>query len=227
MTDEKPEKSQFTELLSFDGLLANNSGVIVAVLLCGLILIGLGVFMYRQNKLYGDRVEILNVGDNSDKVGEDVVVEIAGAVQKPGVYKLAQGDRIEDLLIAAGGLSLDADREWFERSVNRASKLTDGQKVYIFRAGELDDKNWQSSSKSAEKTYYIEMYQSKNGAGVSKLVNINTSSLSELDSLPGIGQVYGQRIIEHRPYSSIEELVTKGVLKESLFQKIKNSITAY
>ena len=63
------------------------------------------------------------------------------------------------------------------------------------------------------------------GASGAGLVNINTSSLGELDKLPGIGQVYGQKIIEQRPYSNIEEILTKEVLPKNVFEKIKDKIS--
>ena len=51
--------------------------------------------------------------------------------EKPGVYRLSQDDRIDDALIVAGGVSASADREWMEKFLNRAAKLSDGQKIYI------------------------------------------------------------------------------------------------
>ena len=71
----------------------------------------------------------------------------------------------------------------------------------------------------------IKVDQSILGAAYEGRVNINTSSLSELDKLPGIGPVFGQRIIEGRSYSTTYDLVKKGVLKESTYQKIKDLIS--
>ena len=59
------------------------------------------------------------------------------------------------------------------------------------------------------------------------LININTASLQELDTLPGIGPVYGQSIVEHRPYSNIEELMSKGALKKNVYEKVKDLVTIY
>ncbi|MHA2055880.1 MAG: ComEA family DNA-binding protein [Candidatus Hodarchaeales archaeon] len=56
---------------------------------------------------------------------------------------------------------------------------------------------------------------------------MNTATLKELDSLPGIGPVYGQSIIEHRPYSTVEELLSKDALKKSTYEKVKDLVTVY
>jgi competence protein ComEA len=188
--------------------------------LTGLIFIGLGTFLLKEKLNFtSTKVEILET--NNIKDTSEIVVEIAGEVEKPGVYKLEKDARVEDLLIAAGGISSAADREWIERSLNRAAKLLDGQKIFIPVVGQ------QSSAQSAKNS---EGYQSispnfpTQGSG---LVNINTATLSELDKLPGIGPVYGQNIIDHRPYSNIEELVSKGALKKYVFDKIKDKITIY
>ena len=59
------------------------------------------------------------------------------------------------------------------------------------------------------------------------LININTSDLKSLDSLSGIGPVYAQNIIEHRPYSNTSELVSKGVIPNNTYLKIKDKISVY
>jgi competence protein ComEA len=190
--------------------------------LIGLILVGFGVILFKDTQFLGsDKVEVLESASGVQSDQKDFVVEVAGAVEKPGVYKLDAESRIEDVLVVSGGLSSKADREWVEKYVNRASKLTDGQKLYIPAVGE------QSDVLSAKES---EGYQSASGArgsGFGNLVNINTATLKELDSLPGIGPVYGQSIIEHRPYSTVEELLSKDALKKSTYEKVKDLVTVY
>jgi competence protein ComEA len=187
------------------------------LLLSGLILIGFGAFFW-QNKphLSSNKVEVLE-GLTETQETSFLVVEITGAVEKPGVYKLPQNSRVEDLVIAAGGFSADADRSWIDKNINRAAKLLDGQKVFIQQSGVL----------SAGNSGQYQNASSSWGSSQQNLVNINTVSLSELDKLPGIGQVYGQNIIDHRPYSKIEDLLEKDVLKKNVYEKIKDKITAY
>jgi protein involved in polysaccharide export with SLBB domain len=99
------------------------------LLLLGMILVGLGVFYFKSGPLFNSsKIELINEPTVSQSINSEIVVEIAGAVEKDGVYKLSDGARVEDLLIASGGLSQDADREWIEKTLNRAAKLTDVKK---------------------------------------------------------------------------------------------------
>jgi competence protein ComEA len=187
----------------------------------GLILVGAGIFFFKSGiNSGGAKVEVLN---SSTEVGDpkNITAEISGEVINPGVYKFSDGSRIDDLLQSADGLSANADRTWTDKYLNRAAKLVDGQKVFIPKVGE------QSNSLSA-KTNGGDQSGSLSFSSDSKgLININSASMSQLDTLPGIGQVYGQSIIEHRPYSNVEELLSKGVLKKSLYDKVKNLVSIY
>ncbi|PIP57304.1 hypothetical protein COY30_00815 [Candidatus Woesebacteria bacterium CG_4_10_14_0_2_um_filter_44_9] len=184
---------------------------LLLVLLVGLIFAGLGVFYFKNGgSQNSDKVEVLNAVTKEQDAASDVVVEISGAVENPGVYKLPLDARVEDLLIVAGGLSSGADRDWVAKNINRAAKLSDGQKVYIFAKG-------------------LAPATLDRGGGVvqSSLINVNTADAKTLDTLPGIGPVYAQNIIEHRPYSSALELVSKGGIPQNVYEKIKEKITLY
>jgi len=186
--------------------------------LLGLILIGGGIIYLRTGfKFSGTRVEVLDETIATES-GKLITVEISGSVEKPGVYKLVDSSRIDDLLITAGGFSTGADREWTDKYLNRAARLTDGQKIFIP----------QHSSEATAKENGIDQSVSPTFSSDSKvLININNASLGQLDALPGIGQVYGQNIIEHRPYSTVEELLSKGALKKSVYEKVKELVSVY
>lgn len=204
-----------------EDLLKKNQPLLIPFLI-GFILIGLGVFLFKNGGFSkSDSVEVLDSTSEGEGTLSEVVVEISGAVEKPGVYKLAGGSRIDDLLILAGGLSADANRSWVEKTINRASKLVDGTKYYIPREGD------QSEVLSANTGGGIKLDQDNFGGQGSSLININSASLTQLDTLPGIGPVYGQNIIEQRPYSNIEELLSREVLRPSTYEKIKNLISVY
>lgn len=186
--------------------------------LIGAILIGLGLLLVKDSRTTSSKIEVLE--STTEGLGEDleIVVEVAGAVEKPGVYKLTKGVRIEDALISAGGISADADRLWMERSLNRAAKLIDGQKIYIPRKDE------QVNGVSIDNSGGYQTVSSSQGSG---LVNINATSQKELESLWGIGPVTAQNIIEQRPYSSVEELLTKKILKSNVYERNKDKLSVY
>jgi competence protein ComEA len=191
------------------------------ILLVGLTITACGIFFIKSGLLSSStKVEVLEATTSSQLSGE-ITAEVAGEVLKPGVYKLPGGSRVDDLLVAAGGFSAGADRSWTDKYLNRAAKLTDGQKVYI------PSVNQQSDESSAKSSGGDQTVSSTFSSDSNNLVNINNASSAELDSLPGIGPVYAQNIIEHRPYSNVDELLSKGALKSSVYQKIKDLVTVY
>lgn len=173
--------------------------------LIGLILLVLSIFSLVLNQEKELPIEIISSEESEET--SLIFIHLEGAVEKPGVYEIPQGSRLNDLLILAGGLSAQADREWIAQNLNLAQKLTDGAKIIIPAQGEVESSS--SSNNLLEK------------------ININQASLSELDSLWGIGEKRGQDIISGRPYQTVEELLTRKIITESIFQKIQNEITAY
>lgn len=191
----------------------------IIILLFGLLIISFGILLYKsEGYLSNTKVEVLEASGSGETANDQlIIVEIAGEVINPGVYRMSTDSRIDDLIKISGGFSKKFDEAWVDKYLNRASKLTDGQKIYIPHLGEL------SANKSG-----LDQNDSGQIFGVSaNLININSASMSELDKLPGIGPTYAQKIIDQRNYSSIEELVSKGVLSKSLFEKIKDKIATY
>lgn len=193
-----------------------------SLFLIGAILIVFGVLFYKKSgRTNTNKIEVLDSVSESQGGQEEIVVQIAGAVEKPGVYTFEKNSRVEDLMISAGGISADADREWVEKVINRAAKLVDGQKYYIPSLDEQSNvlsANVSGGYQNTSETFSLP------GEG---LMNINSASQKELESLIGIGPVYAQNIIEHRPYSTLEELMSKGAIKQFVFEKIKGDISVY
>lgn len=217
-----PEKQKEGEKKNtFEDLLLDNRYQI-ALLLVGVVLIAFGALIYKkQGSTNSNKIEVLE-NASEDEGGENkVVVEIGGAVEKPGIYSFDKNSRVEDLMIASGGLSDDADRIWVEKIINRAAKLVDGQKYYI---PTLDE---QSNVLSANKSGGNQSGSDNFSSAEEGLININDASQKELESIKGIGPGYGSNIIEHRPYSTLEELVSKGAIGQKLFEKIKDKISVY
>ncbi len=186
----------------------------VGFLLIGIILVGFGVLGFKIFNFKDDQVEVQVLGEenqeNSNK--EELVVEVSGEVQEPGVYKLPVGSRINDLLVTAGGLSADADRDWVAKNVNLAQKLADGAKIYIPNKDNpaIGGTNIKDQSQD-----------------VTNLINVNTASEAELDTLWGIGPATAQKIISGRPYQKTEELLTKKIIKTNVWEEMKDKISVY
>lgn len=151
-------------------------------------------------------VSVLSEASESARV---VVVDIGGAVVKPGLYELPDDSRIADVLITAGGLDPNANRNYVSKSINLAQKISDGQKIYIPFTGEN-----------------ISPIESDNSGTLNQNdpISINQGSTSQLDTLSGVGPVTAGKIISGRPYQKLEELVSRKIISRTLFTKIKDRL---
>ncbi|MFN4212549.1 MAG: helix-hairpin-helix domain-containing protein [Microgenomates group bacterium] len=176
-------------------------------------LISVGVYFVSQKETAEEPVffEKKTITPSFSKI----FVDIAGAVEKPNVYEVTVGARLKDVLVMAGGLSADADRKFFSRNFNLAKIVADQEKIYI------------PSTEEVKNGFFVENQQTLPNPSqtISKKININTASLEELDQLPGVGKVTAQKIIDGRPYQSLEELLTKKVINKGVYDKIINIIT--
>ncbi len=181
----------------------------LALGLLGLILLVYGLIMLIGSNRSGLDEVIFEAGQSGGTQAgiQKIAIDVEGAVIRPGVYSLALGARVKDALVEAGGLAKEADRKWIEKNVNLANKLTDGVKIYIPRVGEFD-------SSALDDTF-------TNG------ININSASIGQLDTLPGVGKVTAQKIINSRPYSSIDDLIVRKIVTEKVFLEIKDKIKVY
>ena len=180
----------------------------LALSFLGLVLIIGGIFASGINKS-----QVKEYPKESLVEGQKMIlVDVSGAVKSAGVYKLADGSRIEEAVKAAGGFSEDSDKNYISKYINLAQKLVDGTKIYIPAVGE---------SVSAAKVGQVA------GTNTSAKININTATQSELESLASVGPVTASKIISGRPYQKIEELTDKKIIGKAIFEKIKDSIVVY
>ena len=147
----------------------------------------------------------------------EVYVDVDGAVASPGVYRLKEGARVSQAIDAAGGLTAEAD----VAGLNRASKVTDGQKIYVPTVGEQQAAAVTGGADSGASP--------ASGAGASSgLVNINTASAAELQTLSGIGPSMAQSIIDERTqngvFASVDDLMRVSGIGEKKLAKIKDCI---
>ncbi len=148
--------------------------------------------------------------DGTPTAGGPIQVYITGAVSKPGVYQMSDGDRTVDLLYKAGGAAPDADLE----AVNLAVRLHDEDRIIVPHAGQ---------AAAAGPTSQVA------GAVSAAAVNINKASAQDLDALPGIGAVYSQRIVDSRttngPFATPDDLVNRQLIPRATYDKIRDLIT--
>ncbi len=151
-----------------------------------------------------------------------VRVYITGAVVSSDVYYLTEGSIIKDLILAAGGMTTDADPE----RINQATELKDQQHIHVPRLDEEIIQPVIQDAVTEENNAQNFDPPANNNMG---LVNINTATLEELDTLPGIGPSLGQRIIQYREqvrgFTSVESITEVGGIGDATFQKIKPFIT--
>jgi competence protein ComEA len=184
----------------------------IAAVLAGVAVLGLAFLMLRQRE--SPPPLELRVGE-ATAADAEIMVYVTGAVATPGVYPLHEGDRVVDAVEAAGGPSPEADLV----ALNLARRIRDEDQVVVPRVGEQAP----VSEVAGTETGPDEL------AGGGALVDINTASAAVLDSLPGIGEVYSQRIVDSRTadglFDSTEDLLTRELIPRSTYEKIKLLIT--
>lgn len=140
-----------------------------------------------------------------------IVVHITGAVPRPGVYALPKGARVQDVISAAGGFLADAQKT----DINLAALLEDGQKLDI---------PYMEGASPVMVTPGVEVI-----TNTTELININTASQAELESLPGIGPTTAQKIIEYRdangPFVAAEDIINVSGIGPGTYERIKDLIT--
>lgn len=149
-----------------------------------------------------------------------LLVHVVGRVARPGVVTLRPGDRVADAVAAAGGALEDADLG----RMNLARSVSDGEQVMVPAPGEQVPAAVQGPEPAAAGAGST----GDNTAPQGRPVNLNTADASTLDTLPGVGPVLSQRIIEHREqvgrFSSVEELLDVSGIGEKLLEKIRPQV---
>lgn len=145
-----------------------------------------------------------------------IMVDVGGEVNDPKVVELEEGSRVEDAIMAAGGVTEDADL----MDINRAAFIEDGDKILIPKkidesSGDVLISSSQSSSKGGYSSY-------------SGKININTAGSEELQQLDGVGPATAEKIIEYREttgrFKSIEDIKNVSGIGDKTFEKMKEDI---
>lgn len=134
-----------------------------------------------------------------------IVVDVVGAVAHPGVVRLPAGARVLDALLAAGGMTADADLF----ALNKAAPLRDGARIYVPRPGEA-------------------VPAGALGSAAETKVNLNSATANELDALPGVGPATAAAIVRSRttkPFALVDELQTRGLVSPKVFADLRDLVT--
>ncbi len=163
-----------------------------------------------------------NTSDNKSTIfetrikAEKIYVDVSGAVNNPGLYEASNTDRLKNMIDKAGGLTVNADKDFFALNFNLANRVVDEQKVYIPTVWEvsngytIDDiiQTGQPSSSESDNSNY-------------ETISVNEATLEELDTLPGVGKITAQKIIDNRPYGALQELIDRKILGKTVYENIK------
>ena len=140
---------------------------------------------------------------------EVVVVDVAGWVRRPGVYEFTEGARVIDAIDAAGGARPGA----LLQALNLAAPLADGTQILVPREG-------QESVAPPPVT---------GGAVAGGLINVNTAAATELEELPGVGEVIAQAIVDYRtengPFTTVDELIDVSGIGDATLENIRDLVT--
>lgn len=175
----------------------------IGLMLVGVVLI-LGGIVFSPSKLTKIPEKSIVTQDQNQ-----IKVDVSGAVVNPGVYELKDGSIVEEAVLAAGGFAEGANTKFISKYLNMAKRVSDGMKIYVPFVGEKD----------------TDIATSEVAGARVQIVNINTGTQAELESLPGIGPVTAGKIISSRPYGSVDELLSKKVVSKAVFDKIKEQIS--
>lgn len=193
---------------------------ILASLIIGFILLTMTAEK-NQEELSFTEIETPTENKTNSKVENDqnddkIIVDVKGAVKKPGIYEMHEVDRIKQAIDMAEGFTNDAQIE----SVNLAQRVQDEMVIYVEREGEPGE------------NLIAESHQSQsvaNPSGSGPQVNINTATQEELTSLSGIGPSKAEAIVKHREengaFQSEENLTDVTGIGEKTFENIKDSVT--
>lgn len=194
------------------GMVAMLIGVLAAAALVGGGLLGTsqidGFHVVQKETASGS-----SAADRDPEPVSEVVVDVSGAVHRPGLYRLDEGERIGDAIEAAGGATSEAVLD----SINRAAKLVDGQKIHV-----------PSTAETAASMANEGGVPGGSAQETEALISINSADAEQLDAIKGVGPSTAAAIVEDReangPFETIEDLMRVSGIGEKKFEALKGQI---
>lgn len=169
------------------------------------------------------------VGPGAGGASAVLVVDVGGAVARPGVYRLPPGARVGDAIQAAGGFGSRVDAARASAELNLAAVINDGDRI---RVPSRDDPSPPPPDPAGSGGTAAQGAgggaAAPEGNGPVGLLDLNSATSAQLEDLPGIGPVLAGRIIEsreERPFRSVEELRERGILGSATYAKVADLVT--
>ncbi len=192
------------------------AAAIVASLAGGLLLVA--------KSSTGGGIEIV-LPTATTQVRQDLKVYITGAVETPGVYEVAEGSRLEDVIAAAGGAIDDADLN----AVNLAARVGDGEHWNLPILGEAAASD--SAGPTTQSTGGLQSTAGPESAGPAQgKIDLNSANASELEELPGIGEVRAGAIVAYRdangPFANIDAVMDVSGIGPATLEAIRDLVEA-
>ena len=194
--------------------------IVIIIALLVIILVGWKIYD-KSNFESTEESQVIDSNiqeDKTEKNEEIIIVHVTGEVKKPGVVRVKEGSRIEDIIKEAGGLTEKADIS----NINLAYIVEDGTKIRI------------PSTDDEEKKEYITqdigegIIMQEENTNINNIININTANETELEGLPGIGSSIAVRIVEYRnkngKFKNKEDIKNVTGIGDSKFERIKDLI---
>ncbi len=220
----------------------NKKQVVLGILIfLSLVVLGLSAYIIYSLNNEEENLNIaledspVKIENTEEETNESIYVEVKGAVKNPGVYTMNEQDLINDAINLAGGFLDNA----YTDNINLSKKVTDELVIFVYTEKEYQNNTYSNTTSSnndyqidnalKNKVSIITSDSTNSDTETSSLININLASITELMTLPGIGETKANNIISYREengfFKAIEEIKNVSGIGDATFDQFKALIT--
>lgn len=220
----------------------NKKQIVLGILIfLSLVVLGLSAYIIYSLNNEEENLNIaledspVKIENTEEETNESIYVEVKGAVQNPGVYAMNEQDLINDAINLAGGFLDNA----YTDNINLSKKVTDELVIFVYTEKEYQNSTYSNTTSSnndyqidnalKNKVSIITSDSTNSDTETSNLININLASITELMTLPGIGETKANNIISYREengfFKAIEEIKNVSGIGDATFDQFKALIT--
>jgi len=178
----------------------------IGIFIALIVVFSSGLYINFQNQNKPLDLKFIESAPEKNTINKKIAY-ISGEVKNPGVYEITDDYRVIDIIELSGGLTKSADPKYINNEINLAKQIEDGEHIMI-------------PSKQDPK-----VYSPDETSPSSNLISINNASKAQLEDLPGIGPALAERIINERPFNSVESLLDVSGIGESKYAQIKDLVS--